>query len=200
MSFTISASATAEMKVLRSEFLAFLYPVESTGQIQELLKQHNLDFANATHNCYAWVLGLDQKQRYFSDAGEPGGTAGKPILNALLRHDLTNVLAMVTRYYGGIKLGVKGLIDAYGSACEAAIGMAELIPAVQYRAFRINCEYGQYEPLKHQILAVHGKVEETVYDSDVTLLAQVPDEESEAFRAILESLYHTGKLKYKEFV
>jgi len=198
VSFTIAAIAKADLKILRSEFLATVYPVESQQQIQDILKQHNQDFANATHNCYAWILGMNQEMRHSSDAGEPGGTAGKSILNVLLRHDLTNVLAIVTRYYGGIKLGVKGLIEAYGSVCEAALEMAELIPAVFYHGFRINCDYGQFEALKHQVETIQGKVLDTVFDSKVMLLVQVPEPETSGFRAILEGLYQIGKLEYEE--
>lgn len=198
MNFTLVTPAQATLKIQRSEFIAFLYPVESAPQIQELLKQHNQEYANATHNCYAWILGLKQETRYYADAGEPGGTAGKPILNALLRHDLTNVLAIVTRYFGGIKLGVKGLIDAYGAACEAAIEVAEVIPAVCYHAFHIDCEYSLQQTLKHQLDSLNGILEDILYESRITMKVQIPEQVAENFRELLAGLSQSGKLSYKD--
>ncbi|MDZ4182239.1 MAG: YigZ family protein, partial [Candidatus Cloacimonadaceae bacterium] len=111
--FTVSEISYTAQKIQRSEFIAWLYPAQNVDQARELIAAHNKAHADATHNCYAYVIGFDRETQYYSDAGEPSGTAGKPMLNALLSASMTNVLAIVTRHFGGIKLGVRGLIEAY---------------------------------------------------------------------------------------
>jgi uncharacterized YigZ family protein len=148
---TINKSTYESVKIQRSEFIAFLYPVSDTTQIKEILAEHNHKYKDATHNCYAYILGKKQETQYYSDQGEPSGTAGKPILNTLLKYDLTNVLAVVTRYYGGVKLGVRGLIDAYSEATEKAIIAANQIDYIEFKAVLIACDYSTLEVLKHHL-------------------------------------------------
>ena len=146
---TIAENSSGSVKIQRSEFIAFLYPVKDTEQVKSILAVHNEKYKDASHNCYAYVLGKKQETQYYSDQGEPGGTAGKPILNALLRHKLTNVLAIVTRYFGGVKLGVRGLIDAYSQSMEELIKLSELTDFRPTSEISFHCSYHILENLKH---------------------------------------------------
>lgn len=195
---TLKSTITAEIKILRSQFIAVLYPVRNPEEARIALSEHGKRYADATHNCYAYLCGVNQETSYYADAGEPGGTAGKPILNAMLRHNLTNTLAVVTRYYGGIKLGVKGLIDAYGEAVEAAIVLAELIPAREYQDFTISCDYPVFDSLKHKALELEANISEVEYAIRISMVISVPSEHASRFLEILDGYAQHSRLSYKQ--
>lgn len=110
-----------------SKFIADAWPVEDTERIRELLDKTRKEFHDARHHCHAWVLGADRTRWRVSDDGEPSGTAGKPILGQINSHGLTDILIIVTRYFGGTLLGTGGLINAYRKSAEEAITHAEII-------------------------------------------------------------------------
>ncbi len=110
-----------------SRFIADAWPAEDTERIRELLDKTRKEFHDARHHCHAWVLGADRTRWRVSDDGEPSGTAGKPILGQINSRELTNILIIVTRYFGGTLLGTGGLINAYRRAAEDAINNAEII-------------------------------------------------------------------------
>ncbi|MCK9309187.1 MAG: YigZ family protein [Candidatus Cloacimonetes bacterium] len=198
MYFAIKAKVSSEIKILRSQFIAVLYPVANVEEARVQLNEHIKDYSNATHNCYAYLCGTNQETSYYSDAGEPGGTAGKPMLNAMLRHELTNTLAVVTRYYGGIKLGVKGLIDAYGEAVEEAIKMAELIPARDYVSYLVSCDYQTFESLKYKCKELEAILSDAQYASQVSFILELPIEAKDTLVEILDGYATQSRLLYKE--
>lgn len=124
---TIESPSEGIYKEKGSKFLAFAYPVYSIDEIKEIVAKINKDYYDARHRCYAWKLGLDENNFRANDDGEPSGTAGKPIYGQLLSHELTNILVVVVRYFGGIKLGTSGLIYAYKTATADAIANATII-------------------------------------------------------------------------
>jgi uncharacterized YigZ family protein len=193
---TIVTPVQAQIKIQRSEFIAFLHPVADTQQVQDILKEHQILYANATHNCYAYVLGYAQETQYYSDAGEPSGTAGKPILNSLLRNELSGVLAIVTRYYGGIKLGVKGLIDAYTQATQEAIDIAQVHPYIRYVRLWLKTEYGLLEILRHQMQEFGVQELAVEYSDTVRLQLQVPEEHYQGLRDFLTGYMAMGRLDF----
>ena len=194
MFYTVQTAQSAQLKIQRSEFLSFIFPVNSSESVQEILKEHQNTHANATHNCYAYVLGYAQQTQYYSDAGEPGGTAGKPILNSILRNELSGVLIIVTRYFGGIKLGVKGLIDAYTQSAQAAIDASERIPLILYHGYTITTDYAFVDGLRHQ-MAAFGALEITSdYTQRVCLKVKVPEENLAAFEDYLIGYQAMGRL------
>lgn len=197
MKYTIKTDVQARIKVLRSEFIGFLYRVEDAGVAQEILRKHQNDYQNATHNCYAYVLGYDAETQYYSDAGEPGGTAGKPILNSLLRNDLSGVLAVVTRYYGGIKLGVKGLIDAYTEATTEAMALAELHEYQKYLYFSLTSTYSQIEIIRHQLSVLGAEELNADYAGDVRLRYRIAEICKEPVQEFLNGYKAPGKLEYQ---
>ena len=124
---TISNYSRGVFRDRGSRFIADAWPVENIEQIRELVEKTRKQFHDARHHCFAWVLGADRNEWRVHDDGEPSGTAGKPILGQINSHGLTDILIIVTRYFGGTLLGTGGLINAYRKAAEAAISNAEII-------------------------------------------------------------------------
>lgn len=124
---TINKSVESIYKEKGSKFLSFLYPVTSVEEVKEYLTQLKKKYYDATHHCYAYIIGYDKETFRMNDDGEPSSTAGKPIYGQLQSNDLTNVLLVVVRYFGGTKLGVSGLIKAYKESSAECIALAEIV-------------------------------------------------------------------------
>lgn len=124
---TIETEAQGLYKEQGSRFLAFAYPLRSEGEVKPLVDALKLKYHDARHHCYAWRLGPGGEQFRANDDGEPAGSAGKPILGQLLSRGLTNLLVVVVRYFGGIKLGVPGLIASYRAATLDALDAAAVV-------------------------------------------------------------------------
>ncbi len=138
---TIGESAEGIYKEKGSKFLAFAYPVTSEEEIKNILVDLRGKYYDARHHCYAYRLGADKQQFRANDDGEPSSTGGKPILGQIVSNDLTNILIVVVRYFGGIKLGVSGLINAYRTAAAAAIAQAVIVEKTVERIFHIRFDY-----------------------------------------------------------
>jgi uncharacterized YigZ family protein len=144
----------------------------------------------ATHHCYAWLMDPHKERGFSSDDGEPGGTAGLPILNMLRSYDLINVILIVARYYGGTKLGKAGLIDAYGHSAERTIQAAELKKVIPVRTFRIVYDYpyqGHIDKLKNDFTWIER---DASYLEKVVLTCGIPSPEAGRFGSKLNSLKH----------
>lgn len=124
---TIAAPVAAELVVKKSRFLTHVHPVASTQEADEVIASLKKQFWDARHNCVAMVTGLHGEHARSSDDGEPSGTAGMPMLDVLRRRELTDVVAVVTRYFGGVLLGAGGLIRAYSTAVSEALDTAQLV-------------------------------------------------------------------------
>lgn len=131
--------ATYDEKIKRSVFIANVSPCHDEEEARSFLALITSQHRDATHNCRAYIF--SDGTEYSSDDGEPSGTAGKPILNAIKRSGLVNVMVVVTRYFGGVKLGVRGLIDAYGDAAAKALDIAGRVERVPVSALRITLGY-----------------------------------------------------------
>lgn len=196
MKYTIKENRSHSIKILRSEFIGFLYRVEDSAQALEILREHQNQYQNATHNCYAYVLGYEAEIQYYSDAGEPGGSAGKPILNALLRAELSGVLAVVTRYYGGIKLGVKGLIEAYTQAVSETVKISDLVEYQSFKYYQIKCSYAHLEIIRHQLSCFEYQELSAQYAESVLLSIKVPEAHDQEVRGFLDGYLALGRLEY----
>ena len=126
-----------------SKFIAYLYPLSSENDIKDIITALKAEHPKARHHCWALRLSPDRTVFRLNDDGEPSGTAGRPILNTLLSSELTNVLAVVVRYFGGTLLGVPGLINAYKSATIEAVKNAKIIEKTVNSVFRIEFEHPQ---------------------------------------------------------
>ena len=136
--FLIDTDYTYEYIVKKSKFIVKLIKIENKDNINEILDNIRKDYPKATHYCYAYVLKNYSK---YSDDGEPSGTAGIPILNSINSRNLVNVLCIVIRYFGGIKLGASGLIRTYGKVVRDSIDKCKLIEYIEYNYFYITFDY-----------------------------------------------------------
>ena len=127
--YSINKPSIAEFKDRGSKFIAYAYPFTNAEHLKKIIQDLKKEHAKAVHHCFAYRLGLTKQNFRVNDDGEPSGSAGKPILNAIDSKQLTNVLIVVVRYFGGTLLGVPGLINAYKSAASMAL---QLVPAIQF--------------------------------------------------------------------
>ena len=130
-----------------SRFISFAYPVETEAQVKELVDSLRKEYHDARHHCYAYRLGLDGARYRMNDDGEPSSTAGRPILSQIDSAGLSDILVVVVRYFGGIKLGVPGLIKAYKTATQDALGQATRIEKTAAVSYHIEFDYQNMEPV-----------------------------------------------------
>lgn len=173
---TIKEFVKVNQTINRSEFITSLYPVSSIEEVQEILQNVRKTYYDATHNCYAYILGLEGDQKKASDDGEPSGTSGMPILGALEKNDLTNVLCIVTRYFGGIKLGAGGLVRAYSSSAALAVNSATLLTLTKVLKIEITTSYQQVNVIMKALAS------EKLYD-----------------KKFLEEIYLYYEVKYEDY-
>jgi uncharacterized YigZ family protein len=145
---TIKAPCEGIYKEKGSKFLAFAFPVTSETEIKNHVDSIKKGYYDARHHCYAYILGPDKATYRANDDGEPSGTAGRPIHGQLLSKDITNTLVIVVRYFGGIKLGVSGLINAYKTATKDALDNAEVVEKTVNEIYRVEFEY----PLMNDVM------------------------------------------------
>ncbi|NLB83500.1 MAG: YigZ family protein [Synergistaceae bacterium] len=140
---------SVEKKIQKSRFIASVLRSHSEDEARDSLKEIQNEHRQASHNCWAYRIGPEPAAEYSSDDGEPSGTAGKPILGAILRAEVTNSLLVVTRYFGGIKLGVRGLIDAYASSASEALEAAGRVRKRQTKEYLFSVPYEMSKSLDH---------------------------------------------------
>lgn len=170
---TISAPAECNMRERSSKFLSYAYPVTSEEQIKEHLEALYKQYYDATHHCYAWRLGAHGEHFRANDDGEPSGTAGKPILGQLLSKDITNCLVVVVRYFGGTKLGVSGLIQAYREAAADVLDVADVIERTVDTVLRIDFSYMVMNDVMRIIKEENPRVVEQSFDNLCTMTLAV---------------------------
>ncbi len=185
-----------EEKIQKSRFIAQISPVSTWQEAKEFVAQINQDHKNATHNCWAYIVGNKGETCHSSDDGEPSGTAGKPMLNALNKHQLTNVAAVVTRYFGGVKLGVRGLIDAYGGVCDRAIDQSHTEDLLFKKQLSITTDYDFYNILKYRIQMEGLIILGTEYTDKVIVSVEIPEETLPDLDQILKEMKNNRKLDY----
>lgn len=135
---TIRKPVQCEINVKKSQFICSLFPTKNKKESKEVIQRMNQQYNDATHNCTAYIVSDGEG---FDDNGEPGGTAGKPMINVLRKNEIHNVTAVVTRYFGGIKLGAGGLVRAYSKSVMEALGEAEIVEIEEYDVFKLTFEY-----------------------------------------------------------
>jgi len=158
MAFTISEVVSYEEEIKKSRFQAIAIPVETEHQIKAYLDQY-YDHSTA-HQCWAWKIG---NQLRFNDDGEPSGTAGRPILATIEGNELTNILVIVNRWFGGIKLGTGGLVRAYGGCAGQCLSRAEKKPLIHKESIHFNCHFNEWSILEYEL-----KQHQIVYTSNFT--------------------------------
>ncbi|AJE86989.1 hypothetical protein SLNWT_6613 [Streptomyces albus] len=182
---TVAAAGVHETEVNRSRFLCALAPAATEREAQDFVAGIRARHPDASHHCFAYVIGADASVQKAGDDGEPGGTAGVPMLQMLLRRDLRYVVAVVTRYYGGVKLGAGGLIRAYGGAVGEAIDALGTRTRRRFRIATVTVDHQRAGKLENELRATGRQVREVRYAESVALEIGLPDAEVDAFRAWL---------------
>lgn len=165
----LKSTFLAEIKVKGSRFIARAVPVRSLESVQLALDDIRREDRDATHHCTAYRLGPSGDEFRFNDDGEPSGTAGRPILRQIEGHDLTNTLVVVTRYFGGIKLGTGGLIRAYGDAAREALDHAPVDVIVRRKPISVKFAYADTSPAMHTISRFDAEILNTEYGDETRI-------------------------------
>lgn len=146
MPFTIAAPVTFEEDIKKSRFQAIAVPVENEQAVKDFLETHK--DITTTHQCWAWKIGQNVR---FNDDGEPSGTAGRPILATIEGNELTNILVLVNRWYGGIKLGTGGLVRAYGGCAGQCLLLAEKIELIEKKKVSFACQFNEWSIFQYEL-------------------------------------------------
>jgi uncharacterized YigZ family protein len=161
---TIAGVSQGIFKDKGSKFIARAFPVYSEDEVKDKLKMLRKEFHDARHHCYAYCFGPDRKVYRVNDDGEPAGTAGKPIFGQILSNDLTNILIVVVRYFGGIKLGIPGLINAYRTAAKDAIEHTTIRTKTVDEEYKVTFEY----PVMNEVMRSMKEEEASILHQDFT--------------------------------
>jgi len=166
----------AEQSIQRSRFICTLERVRDAAEAQAFVREMDLEFADATHNCWAYVAGAPGSTNAvgMSDDGEPHGTAGRPMLTVLLHSGIGEIAAVVTRYYGGTKLGTGGLVKAYGGTVQLALESLPKVERVDYVSVSISIAYPSITAIQQAIVELGVEVVEEDYGVDVCYRLRVP--------------------------
>jgi uncharacterized YigZ family protein len=170
---TIFSTSEGNYSDKGSRFLAFVFPCESEKEVKEIIQKLRQEHPKAVHVCSAFRLGTDKKLYRSSDDGEPAHSAGPPIMGQIEAFDLTNVLIAVVRYYGGVNLGVGGLIKAYRTATQEALNKANIIEKEVMQSFTLTCDYASLSAALRFVKS-HGNLVEQTLENTCVLVFEVP--------------------------
>ncbi|WP_335935455.1 YigZ family protein [Streptomyces sp. PTD5-9] len=182
---TVARAGVHETEINRSRFICALAPAATEQEAQDFVARVRADHPAATHNCYAYVIGADASVQKASDDGEPGGTAGVPMLQMLTRREMRYVVAVVTRYYGGVKLGAGGLIRAYGGVVGEALDELGTLTRQRFRLATVTVGHQRAGKLENDLRATGRSVREVRYGEAVDIEIGLPDSDVESFRGWL---------------
>lgn len=168
---TLKHAVSTRLDIKKSEFIAYAYPVTSREQAMFHVEQLRVKYADARHHCWAYIIGDPDNTTSagFDDDGEPNGTAGRPILNVLQHKSIGNVIIIVVRYFGGIKLGAGGLTRAYAGSAQAAVDEMVLLPYVPMAQVQIISEFATEAQCRYVVEDLGGHIDDVTYSKQVTL-------------------------------
>ena len=182
---TVAREDVHEVEINKSRFLCTLAPAATEQEAQEVIQRVRKEHPTANHNCYAYVIGADGDVQKASDDGEPGGTAGVPMLQMLVRREVRYVVAVVTRYFGGVKLGAGGLIRAYGGAVGEALDALGTVTRRRFRLATVTVDHQRAGKLENDLRATGRVVRDVRYAEAVTIEVGLPEADVAAFRGWL---------------
>ncbi len=175
--FTIKGESIIEFEINKSVFICHLTHVETQNDAKKYIEIIKNEYPDATHNVSAYLVGKTGEAGHYDDDGEPSGTAGLPVLDVFRKNDLTNFVCVVTRYFGGIKLGAGGLIRAYSKSASEALKKLEIIPIIEYELLRFTFPYPYLNNI--ELLLAGYEIAERSFTTDVTFSIKVPKSESD---------------------
>ena len=179
---TIATASKGGITELRSKFISFAVPVKTPEEVKEKIDAFRKQYYDATHICWAYMLGAERLLFRANDDGEPSSTAGKPILGVINSHGLTNILIVVVRYFGGVKLGTSGLIAAYRAAALDAISNAKIIEKTEDEIFTINFTYTSLNDVMKIVKEFNPQILFQKIDMNCEITLQIRKSESESLK------------------
>ena len=185
---TIRALSEGTYSEKRSKFLAFAMPVRSVEEVKQLVAEYQKKYYDARHVCYAYMLGAERLDFRANDNGEPSGTAGKPILGQINSNELTDILIIVVRYFGGVKLGTSGLIVAYRMAAAEAIAAAEIIEKTVDEDITFHFEYPFMNDVMRIVKEENPEIVSQSYDNDCSMTLRIRKDSMLRLKARLEEV------------
>lgn len=189
---TIKEPVQCEINVKKSQFICSLFPTKTKKESKEIIQKLNEQYSDATHNCTAYIVSDGEG---FDDDGEPGGTAGKPMINVLRKNELHNITAVVTRYFGGIKLGAGGLVRAYSKSVMEAVGATEIVEIEEYDVYKLTFEYSDIKIADAEVRNNHLTTINKEYSDKVSY--EVVSSDMRDIEKIFEKYSGKISVKYK---
>lgn len=181
--YTIATIVNAELEAKKSRFQAIAVPVKSEQAVKDFLNAHRDQ--TTTHQCWAWKIGNNVR---FDDDGEPSGTAGRPILAVIEGQELSNVLILVNRWYGGVKLGTGGLVRAYGGCASLAIQSAERIELIATQSVTLHCEFAELAQIEYELRQLEIAFQAEYLADGVCITAEMTDDQIALINPFLQNL------------
>jgi uncharacterized YigZ family protein len=185
---TIASTSEGYYTEKRSKFLAFAHHVQTVDEVKELLAGYRKKYYDARHICYAYMLGAERTEFRANDDGEPSSTAGKPILGQINSNELTDILIVVVRYYGGVNLGTSGLIVAYREAAADAISHATIETRQVEEIVKYSFAYHQMNDVMRIVKDMNPRIISQTYDNTCEIVLSIRKSEAEQLRNRLKSL------------
>ena len=179
---TIKDTSEGLYKEKMSKFISFAIPVNSSDEAKEIVKSYQKKYYDARHVCWAYMIGTDRSEFYSNDNGEPSGTAGKPILGQINSYELTNILIVVIRYFGGIKLGTSGLIVAYKAAAADAIENGEIIECHEQVQLSFTFPYLSMNSVMKLVKDTGVNIISQIFDNDCSMTIETNADDVPPFR------------------
>ena len=179
---TITQESSGLYKEKGSKFIALAYPVSNEDEVKEILAELKKEYYNARHHCYAYVLNPDKSAWRVNDDGEPSGTGGRPIHGQIQSFDLTNILIVVVRYFGGTKLGVSGLINAYKAAAQDALSQAEIIEKTVNEVYKLEFPYEEMNDVMRIIKDENIDILDNQYDEACIITYSIRKNEADRIK------------------
>ena len=170
---TINAESKGTYSELRSKFLAFAHPVRTVDEAMSFVEYYQRKYYDARHCCWAYMLGAERETFRSNDNGEPSGTAGKPILGQINSNELTDIIILVIRYLGGVKLGTSGLIGAYKTAAADAIQNAEIVTRTVDEEYTFDFEYPLMNAVMKVVRDMDARIVSQSYDMDCRMTLSI---------------------------
>ncbi len=193
---TIQSEARAETKVEGSRFIATASPVTTKTEADQFIERIRKEFFDATHNCFAYRIGMGSDLFRFNDDGEPSGSAGKPILAAIDKPGLTDIVTVVTRYFGGTKLGVGGLARAYGNAAALALASAQVVTKYKVDVLEASFPHAHISNVMHVVSKIVARIVDTTYDEEVHVNLEIRQSKLEELKSLLVN-HTSGNIRLK---
>ncbi|OZV10457.1 YigZ family protein [Tissierella sp. P1] len=185
---TIYTYGEEETIINKSRFIGYAMPIETEEEALEFIEKIKTKHRDATHNVYAYVLGKDSNAQRFSDDGEPSGTAGIPVLEVIKKENLRNVVVVVTRYFGGIKLGTGGLIRAYTRGAKIGLDAGTIVDMVLHSRIKIRIDYTLYGRIENYLMNEGYIVDESVFDDAVNIFVYIEDAKIGSFQKTMTDI------------